>query len=77
MCVFTKTLLYIYTLIMSTGWRISHHGRSSRRSQKVEDGKVAGVVVEGSDVLVVGMAVCWGHRDAYYLNLRTVQEGLL
>ncbi|KAK3891651.1 hypothetical protein Pcinc_004462 [Petrolisthes cinctipes] len=56
------------------GWRISHHGRPSRRSHVGGGGDVAGVVVEGSEMLVVGLAVCWGHRDAYYLNLRTVQE---
>ncbi|KAK7072181.1 hypothetical protein SK128_021895, partial [Halocaridina rubra] len=52
------------------GWRIAGHGRTPRRT-KPQD--VAGLVVENSPLLIVGIAVCWGGCDAYYLNLRTSQ----
>ncbi|XP_042229545.1 DNA polymerase theta-like isoform X2 [Homarus americanus] len=54
------------------GWRITGQGRTRRQSQRSQE--IAGLVVENSDLLIVGMAVCWGGRDAYYINLRTTQE---
>nr|XP_053647287.1 DNA polymerase theta-like [Cherax quadricarinatus] len=54
------------------GWRIAAHGRTPRRGHRHQE--VAGVVVENSKLLIVGIAVCWEGRDAYYINLRTLQE---
>ncbi|XP_071543746.1 DNA polymerase theta-like [Panulirus ornatus] len=57
------------------GWRIAGHNRTPRRSQRSQE--VAGLVIENSDLLIVGIAVCWGAYDAYYVNLRTVQDEAL
>ncbi|CAL4227779.1 unnamed protein product, partial [Meganyctiphanes norvegica] len=56
------------------GWRIGNGVRSSRRSHKTKEEEVAGVVVENTELLIVGIAICWGH-EVYYINLRTMQEG--
>lgn len=56
-----------------SGWRITGQNRSSRRNQRLHE--VVGLLVENTDLLIVGIAVCWGGHDAYYINLRTVQEG--
>ncbi|XP_076065262.1 DNA polymerase theta [Oratosquilla oratoria] len=55
------------------GWRIQ--GRSRRKPQQQD---IAGLVVDTAGSLgglvVVGLAVCWGGRDAYYINLRINQH---
>ncbi|XP_063592844.1 DNA polymerase theta-like [Penaeus indicus] len=56
------------------GWKVTGQSRTPRRSQRPLEKEVAGLVVENTELLLVGMAVCWGGRDAYYINLRTVQE---
>lgn len=34
-----------------------------------------GFPVQGrEDILVVGLAVCWGGKDAYYISLQQVQD---
>lgn len=34
-----------------------------------------GFPVQGcEDVLVVGLAVCWGGKDAYYISLQQMQD---
>lgn len=38
---------------------------------------MAGVLVENSDLMLVGLAVCWGEQDAYYVNFRSSQDGKL
>ncbi|XP_064085840.1 uncharacterized protein LOC135200981 isoform X2 [Macrobrachium nipponense] len=53
------------------GWRITGHSRTPRGSRSQE---VAGLVVENSSLFIVGMAVCWGGQDAYYINFKTTQE---
>ena len=60
------------------GWRITGHSRTPRKRMQCKAGQqVAGVLVENCDLMVVGLAVCWGNQDAYYLNLRTSQDGEL
>ncbi|XP_068203491.1 DNA polymerase theta isoform X2 [Palaemon carinicauda] len=53
------------------GWRIAGHGRTPRCNRSQE---VMGLVVENSSLYIVGMAVCWGGQDAYYINFKTTQE---
>lgn len=37
--------------------------------------KVDGFPVQGcEDILVVGVAVCWGGKDAYYISLQQIQD---
>ncbi|XP_045135227.1 DNA polymerase theta-like [Portunus trituberculatus] len=57
------------------GWRITGRNRTPRqRVQRMTEQQVAGVLVENSDLMLVGLAVCWGEQDAYYLNFRTSQD---
>ncbi|KAK8400534.1 hypothetical protein O3P69_003295 [Scylla paramamosain] len=57
------------------GWRITGHSRTPRQRIRHRTGQqVAGVLVENSDLMLVGLAVCWGQHDAYYLNFRTSQD---
>ncbi|XP_068554476.1 DNA polymerase theta isoform X3 [Anas acuta] len=46
-------------------------GSSSQRMQGTDDG----FPVQGcEDILVVGLAVCWGGKDAYYISLQQMQD---
>lgn len=71
-----SNLSHLFTLTCS-GWKVTGQSRTPRRSQRPQEKEVAGIVVESTGLLLVGMAICWGGRDAYYINLRTVQEGEL
>lgn len=32
--------------------------------------KNEGFAVDGTDLIIVGLAICWGNRDSYYISFK-------
>lgn len=49
-------------------------GDRFNKGSRMKEGNQKGLSIDGSDEAVVGIAVCWGGRDAYYISLKDCSD---
>lgn len=63
--------MYLWMPFYNCNLKIIPLGSSPQWMQVKDDG----FPVKGcEDILVVGLAVCWGGKDAYYISLQQIQD---